>query len=137
MLKYFTNLDFFIINKYVDRKHSGMISFFYNSKIKKFLSVPINMEHANVVAKILNASFDDIITGVVDASYFIPVVVVIKDNEYQSIILGSSSLEMALKVRHKKSDLINAENATIILLDRSPLKINRNFQKIIVMKYAV
>ena len=95
------------------------------------------MEHANVIAKILNASFDDIITGVVDASYFIPVVVVIKDNEYQSIILGSSSLEMALKVRHKKSDLINAENATIILLDRSPLKINRNFQKIIVMKYAV
>ena len=137
MLKYFTNLDFSIINKYVDRKHSGMISFFYNSKIKKFLPVPINMEHANVIAKILNASFDDIITGVVDASYFIPVVVVIKDNEYQSIILGSSSLEMALKVRHKKSDLINAENATIVLLNRSPLKINRNFQKLIVMKYAV
>ena len=135
-MRYFTRLDYSIINKYIDRKHSGMITFFYNTKIKKFIPIPKNLEHAQLVAKLLGVDMDSIAKRDVDASYFIPVVLVIVNNEYQSMIIGSSSLEMALNVRHKKEDLINTENATLVLLERSPLKIKEDFQKLIVMKYA-
>ena len=135
MPRYFTNLNYSIINKYIDRKHGGMISFFYNTKIKKFIPVLKDKEHSQSVLEILSVSANDVITGIVDASYFIPVVVIIKNDEYQSIIIGSSSLEMALNVRHRKEDLINAENATLVLIQRSPLKIKKDFQKLIVMKY--
>ena len=78
----------------------------------------------------------DIKNRIVDASYFIPVTLIITNNEYQSMIVGSSSLEMGLGVMHKKDDLINAKNATLILLERSPLKIKNNFKELVVMKYA-
>jgi len=136
MLKYFTNLNYSIISGYIDRKHSGMISLFYNIKIKKFIPVPKNIEHAELVAGILNATLEDIKNKLIDASYFIPVVLVIVDNEYQSMIIGSSSLEMGYGVKHKRSDLINTKNATLILLERSPLKTKEDFHELVVMKYA-
>jgi len=136
MTKYFTRLNYSIINKCLDRKQNGMLSLFYNVKIKSFIAVPKNIEHAALVAGLLNVSMGDIKNRIVDASYFIPVTLIITNNEYQSMIVGSSSLEMGLGVMHKKDDLINAKNATLILLERSPLKIKNNFKELVVMKYA-
>lgn len=136
MRNYFTNLNHAIIKQCLDRKHSGMLALFYNVKNRKFIAVPRNMEHAVLVAELLNVGVDDIKNEVVDASHFIPVVLLIVDGEYQSMIIGSSSLEMGCGVKHKKSDLINTKNATLVLLERSPLKMKSDFKELVIMKYS-
>ena len=137
MHKYFTKLKHSIIDNYVDRKHDGMLSLFYNVKNKSFIVIPMNVEHVDFVALLLNVTLDDIMSGRVDASHFIPVSLVINNNEYASVIIGVSSLEMGCEVRHRKGDLINAKNATYILLQRGPLKIKRDFKEFVSMKYAL
>ena len=136
MVKYFTKLNHTIIKGYVDRKHSGMIALFYNTKNRKFIPVPKNMEHAELVASILGVDLEDIRNKFVNASYFIPMVLIMVDKEYQGLIVGSSSLEMGCGVRHKKADLINARNATLVLLERSPFKLKKDFQEFVSMKYS-
>ncbi len=136
MQKYFTKLKSSIIKHYTGRKHAGMLSLFYNVKNKSFIAVPKDVEHAVFITKLLDTTLKDIKNRAIDVSYFIPVTIIISEDEFASIIVGISSLEMGCNVIHKKQDIVNAKNATIVLLERGPLKIKKGFKELMSMKYA-
>ena len=113
-----------------------MLSLFYNIKNKNFIAVPKNIEHAVFIANLLNTTLEEIKNHSIDVSYFIPVTIIISEGEFASIIAGISSLEMGYNVKHRKQDVMNARNATLVLLERGPLKIKNGFKELVSMKYA-
>ena len=137
MYQYFTELNHSIIKNYINRKHEDMLALFYNLRNQKFVVVPRKIEHLTFVCLIAGVSEEEIIKEKVDVSYFIPVTVVIKENMFFSMIIGTSSFEMGGGVRHKKDDLFKARGATRVLLGRGPLKIKEGFIEFISMDFVI
>lgn len=135
MSPYFIRLNRKIIEDYCGRKKQGQLCLIYNTKNKKFIALPKKIEHSEFIARLLNVSKENIKNKEVDASYFIPVSIVIIGNQITGIIIGISSLEMGCGVRHRKEDLFNARNASIVLISNAQISVKEDYKLLVSTKY--
>ena len=123
--EYIKKLTWDIVNKYGDRKKSGLLCLFYDTRNGKFIPVPRNKEHIIAAAEILGCDIRDVETGKVDVSVLVPVTIFInpETNKIEEVVIGPSGISIRLGVKYSESDFQEAMTATSRLLNNSEIPI--------------
>jgi len=123
--EYVKKLTWDIVNKYGDRKKSGLLCLFYDTRNKKFIPIPRNKEHIITATEILGCDIKDIETGEVDISVLVPVTIFInpETNKIEEVIIGPSGISMRFGIKYPKTYFQEAIVATSTLLNNSEIPI--------------
>jgi len=135
MITYHNKLTLDIKTTYGNRKKRGIISLLYDAKKDAFIPIPTNKEHIEIVMEILNKTKVQIIKNPDLASHLIPINIFIEEDKIKEVLIGISGIEMGYKVRHSKTDLTKAHEASWNFINNGEIEILPNLKRVLRTDY--
>lgn len=111
-----------LLNVYTKRKARDVLSIIVDVKNKKIYAVPVDKEHVEFVAGLLDFGIESLKTDPQTASHLVPVNIGIDDNEVNAVLTGWSGLEAGFKVRHSNKELNDAHEIAWVFINNSVKK---------------
>ncbi len=138
MVMYIKELNWDVVNGLAQRAgHDWIISLLFDAEKRVFMAVPEGITHLDFVAKILDVKRAQLRSDE-SAKKFIPVVIALDDGKkfITKVLTGLSSLEIGMRVVHKKEHIKLAHRAAIILIKRGEIPISIKFKGEVSYKFA-
>lgn len=135
-MKYYKRLTLDLVGKYGNRKCEGMICFLYDSRQVAFLPIPVDVEHADFIAKMIGCSKREL--REIDISYLIPVILTLNlEGEINGLLVGVSGLEIGYGVRHLLSDLEETLMQALKFVKNGEVPVSKDIKIEVIKKYSI
>ncbi len=136
--KVFASLTWATVARFIGRKKAHVLSVICDTENNKIYPVPLEIEHVDWAATILQVTRTEIRQNPSSASHLVPAVIELSPTreEVVGLLTGTSGLEIGFRVRHTKEQLESAHKMTLRFITKGEIPFEEStFSATIIRKW--